>query len=340
MSRLRKFSRVVSIVFALSLVMASIPLVSVAQEATPSADCPVTTPEENAETAILYRNEVVQGKDGTVHELLSPDVVYHWSYDESSTGLDEFYDSYNILLSAFPDIVYDIEHVVADGDYVALYWTLNATHRGEWRGIAPTDREVSFNGANFFRFECGVIAEAWGEANHPGLLAQLGAPDIPAWLATPAAVASTLTVPEATPCAGDSTEANLELARRWSEEIWTGQQLELLDEILHPNAVHHGASFPDVQGPGEIADAIGRQLEAFPDLVITIEDAIASGDLVAVRWSATGTQEGEYLGLEPTGNAASMTGINIYRINCGQVVESWSEMNSLDILRELRDSVE
>jgi len=171
-----------------------------------------------------------------------------------------------------------------------------------------------------------------------GLLAQLGAPEIPAWLATPAAEPSGLMAPAATPCADDSTEANLELARRWSEEIWTGQDLEVLDEIVHPTAVHHGASFPDVQGPEAIAEAVGRQLDAFPDLMITIDEAIASGDLVAVRWTATGTQEGEYLGLEPTGNAASMTGINIYRFSCGQVIESWSEMNSLDILQELSAS--
>jgi predicted ester cyclase len=46
---------------------------------------------------------------------------------------------------------------------------------------------------------------------------------------------------------------------------------------------------------------------------------------------------GELLGLAPTGQVADMTGINIYRISCGQVVESWSEMNLIQIVQELRE---
>ncbi|MCD6034118.1 MAG: ester cyclase [Thermomicrobiales bacterium] len=148
-----------------------------------------------------------------------------------------------------------------------------------------------------------------------------------------------MTALAATPCADDTAEANIELARRWSEEVWTGQDLDVIGEILAPSAVHHGASFPDVQGPEAIAEAVSRQLETFPDIEISVEEAIASDGYVAVRWTGTGTQEGELLGLAPTGQVANMTGLNIYHISCGQVVESWSEMNLIQILQELREGI-
>jgi predicted ester cyclase len=153
-------------------------------------------------------------------------------------------------------------------------------------------------------------------------------------LASP--IPSSVGVAGATPCPDDSADANLEFARRWTEEVWSGQDLAVIDELLAANAVHHGAAFPDVQGPEAVAEAVDMQLAAFPDIALTVDAALASGDLVAVRWSGTGTHEGAWLGLEPTGKVANMTGINIYRISCGQVVESWSEMNALQMLQELR----
>ena len=270
---------------------------------------------------------------------MAADEVHHWGIAGTTEGFEAFAERWDLFNKAFPDLEFAVGPIVAEGDLAASQWTATGTQRGEWQGIAPTGQQVTWSGINLFRFECGLIAESWGEADHVGLRAQLGATDVPTWLATPAAAADmTMTAPAATPCADDSAEANIELARRWSEEVWTGRDLEVIAEILDPAAVHHGAAFPDVQGPEAIAEAVGRQLDTFPNMVITVEEAIASGDLVAVRWTGTGTQEGELLGLEPTGQVANMTGINIYRISCGKVVESWSEMNMLQILQELRES--
>jgi predicted ester cyclase len=54
-----------------------------------------------------------------------------------------------------------------------------------------------------------------------------------------------------------------------------------------------------------------------------------------VRWSASATHQGPMFGLPATGKTVQITGINIYRIDCGKIVESWSETNALDVLREL-----
>lgn len=62
---------------------------------------------------------------------------------------------------------------------------------------------------------------------------------------------------------------------------------------------------------------------------------------MAIWWSSagpTGTIEGEFLGHAPTGQETMISGINIYRINCGQVIESWSEFNGLHILRQVQEA--
>ena len=86
-----------------------------------------------------------------------------------------------------PDLEFTVDLVVAEDDLAATYWTATGTHRGDWLGIAPTDREVTWQGINIFRFACGLIVESWGEADHLGLLRQLGAVELPPAMATPAA---------------------------------------------------------------------------------------------------------------------------------------------------------
>jgi hypothetical protein len=62
---------------------------------------------------------------------------------------------------------------------------------------------------------------------------------------------------------------------------------------------------------------------AFPDLKLTLEDIFAEGEMVAFRWSARGTHLGDWLGIPPTANHVTATGITIFRIAGGKVVESW-----------------
>jgi hypothetical protein len=172
---------------ASSLLMIPGPVAGAAQEATPEAECPVTTAEENEELATMYWEEVWWGDQGEIAEIVAPDEVHHWGIGGDTTGFEEFSERWNLFFTAFPDLEFTVDLVVAEEDLVATHWTANGTHRGEWQGIAPTDREVTWQGINIFRFECGLIVESWGSADHLGLLRQLGAVELPAAMATPAA---------------------------------------------------------------------------------------------------------------------------------------------------------
>src|SRR5829696_1355010 len=191
MFRLFRFATLTLI--ASSLLMFAGPVASGAQEETPEAECPVTTPEENEELATMYWEEVWWGDQGKIAEIVAPDEVHHWGFGGDTTGFEEFSERWSLFFTAFSDLEFTVDLVVAEDDLAATHWTATGTQRGEWQGIAPTDREVTWQGNNIFRFECGQIVESWSEADHLGLLSQLGATDIPALLATPADSAQVVT---------------------------------------------------------------------------------------------------------------------------------------------------
>lgn len=317
-----------------TLLGSSLPGTSQAQEATPEAECVMTTPEENKAIVAAYWAEQVWGNQGKIAEIVAPDEIHHWGVFDATTGFEAWSQAMERFLTSFPDLRITVDLLAAQDDLVASAWTATGTQSGEWQGIAPTNEEVTWKGISILRIECGMIAESWAEANHLGLLAQIGSPDVPAFLADVAMAKSTPMAREAiaTPCADDSPEGNLALVERWTIEVWNGQDLDVIDEIASPDIVHHGGAFPDAHGVEAVKEGVTGQLAAFPDIDLAIDETITDGDLVVVRWSGTGTLEGEFVGHPPTGAEVPISGINIYHVSCGKVVESWSEINGLEIL--------
>ncbi len=74
---------------------------------------------------------------------------------------------------------------------------------------------------------------------------------------------------------------------------------------------------------------------AFPDIHFTIEDQIAEGDMVATRWTFTGTLKGKLKGIPPTGQHVSVTGVNIYRIVANKIVEFWVNSDDLGMFQQI-----
>lgn len=133
-----------------------------------------------------------------------------------------------------------------------------------------------------------------------------------------------------------SIEKNRELAKRFVERVWNKGDLDVLDEIVTPNFVHHD---PSVQEFGSGADGFKRfikvQRKAFPDMQISLEDQIVTEDAVVDRWTGRGTHEAEFMGLEPTGREVVASGITIHRIADGKIAESWNNYDTLGMLRQL-----
>ena len=130
--------------------------------------------------------------------------------------------------------------------------------------------------------------------------------------------------------------ANKALARRLVEEAFTAGHLEVVDELIARDYVGHDPSLPeDARGPAGVRELIAGYRAAFPDIRVTVEDQIAEGDRVVTRWAATGTHQGELLGMPATGKQGTVTGITIDRIADGKIVESWDNWDTLGLMQPL-----
>src|SRR5436190_11720133 len=119
-------------------------------------------------------------------------------------------------------------------------------------------------------------------------------------------------------------------------EAWERGDVDALDGLVAPDAVDHDAYNPfHEEGLEGVKKLIQMYKAAFPDTKFTIEEQVSEGDLVATRWSVTGTHQGELMGNAATGRSVSITGIAIDRIQDGKIVESWGNWDTLGMFQQL-----
>ena len=135
-----------------------------------------------------------------------------------------------------------------------------------------------------------------------------------------------------------AAQENKEKARRMMEEAFGGGKLEVVDEVLDPDFVCYDPN--SESGAVRGADTIKQEIEwfrnAIPDLTYTVEDQVAEGDKVVSRYTATGTHQGEFFGVAPSGARIEMSGIQIDRFDeNGRMVEEWPEYDMLGAMKQM-----
>jgi predicted ester cyclase len=129
-------------------------------------------------------------------------------------------------------------------------------------------------------------------------------------------------------------EQNKRLIRRFFGEGVNQDKQDVLDEIIALQYVNHNmpVTAPGPEGLGQI---LGMFKAGFPDLHVTVEAVIAENDLVMTRGYMTGTHAGPFMNVPPTGNAIKVGYIDIWRIENGQALENWVQMDMLGLLQQL-----
>ena len=127
---------------------------------------------------------------------------------------------------------------------------------------------------------------------------------------------------------------NKTLVRRWFEEVWNQGRVAGIDEMLANHAIVHGLG-PDLHGAAEFKQFHSAYRNAYPDVVIHVDDLVAEGDVVAVRWSASGTHRGDGLGFPATGRHVRFTGMVFIRVEAGKLVEGWNNFDQLGMFQQL-----
>ena len=128
-------------------------------------------------------------------------------------------------------------------------------------------------------------------------------------------------------------EAAMAVIRRWCDEGWTKGNVEVADELIHPNFKVHGAGGQVVEpGIEGLKGLIRAWRTGFPDAVQRVDDIFAVGDKVCVRLTWIGTHTGEFMGVPPSGKQVSVGTIGIDRVVDGKVVEGWGELDMLGLM--------
>ena len=133
--------------------------------------------EDNKQLVRRFYDEVWhKGNMDAADEVFAQDYVRHdLRATQAAPGPEGQKQIARAFRSAFPDLRFEVEILMSDGDYVAARWTARGTHTGRWGDVDATGRFVTLSGANFFRFERGRVAEIWNHRDDLGLQEQLGA---------------------------------------------------------------------------------------------------------------------------------------------------------------------
>jgi steroid delta-isomerase-like uncharacterized protein len=131
-----------------------------------------------------------------------------------------------------------------------------------------------------------------------------------------------------------SAEQNKALVRRY-QEAHNSNKLDLLDDIVAADIVSHWFT-PGVPQGLEGAKMVHKAIAAaFPDLDYHIEELVSEGDRVMARFTSSGTFKGELMGIPPNGKSFKITGISLFRIADGKIVEHWANQDDLGFYQQL-----
>lgn len=128
-----------------------------------------------------------------------------------------------------------------------------------------------------------------------------------------------------------SVEQNKALIRRWYDEIWNKQNLEVIDELAAPDFVSHRENVSREQ----VKEGIAGMFAAFTECSVRIEDMFAEGDKVCTRTVISSRHTGEYMDIPATGKEITIPGISVHRIVDGQITDDWASADMLDVMQQL-----
>ena len=133
-----------------------------------------------------------------------------------------------------------------------------------------------------------------------------------------------------------SIEQNKEVVRQMVEELFNRGNLSRADEFVAADFIENEELPPGIPSGREgLTQLLTAMHSAFPDFQATIKDIIAEGDKVALHQTFSGTHQGEFMGIPPTGKSVSYGVIDIIRLADGKFVEHWGQMDTMGMMQQL-----
>lgn len=276
------------------------------------------------ENTIRRWNEEVwsQGNFDLAYELIDDQFLVHGAGGQTvaqgPAGLIAFIE---VWRKAFPDGRMEVDLLVSEGDLVGIRNTWHGTHLGDFYGIKPSGKKISVSSIGIDRVRDGKIVEGWGELNMLRMMQDLGG----------------------LPPLGQSApaEGSRALVRRYLDEVWNQNKLEVVEELFAADYVIHSGGQDMPTSYEALEQGVAMAHETFPDIHMTLEKLVADGDKVTAYWTTRGTHLGEFRlpdmpqGIPPTGNAVEFTEAVTFRVTGGRLAEAWYAADRLTMLGQL-----
>lgn len=131
-----------------------------------------------------------------------------------------------------------------------------------------------------------------------------------------------------------SRDTNVKAQERFGEAVNTGN-FDIFDEVVAPNAVDHDPAPGQGRGPDGFRSFFSEMRSAFPDFTVEVDHMTATDDDVAIAYRISGTHNGEFQGVAPTGKRVEARGCQIGRFENGQLVERWGSSDELGLMSQL-----
>ena len=123
----------------------------------------------------FYKDVYVDWNLALVDDVVSPQFTSHDWPEGGPTGPQAFRGYYAAIRTAVPDARYEVDDLIAESDRVVVRWRLLGTHKGDFRGIAPTGRAITLKGIAIYRVAAGKLMERWVVSDLHGLLEEIEA---------------------------------------------------------------------------------------------------------------------------------------------------------------------
>lgn len=132
-----------------------------------------------------------------------------------------------------------------------------------------------------------------------------------------------------------STQENIKVIERYSQEVMNEGNLDAVEELLADDYVHHTPP-PGMPPTREgFKQFVIDAHNGLGDLTLTTDDILAQGDKVVQRWTNSGVHSGPFLGVPATGEPVEFSGMSIYTVKDGRIVEDWTLFDAVGLMQQI-----
>lgn len=304
--------------------------------------------KENKLIVCAFWSAIAANDEDELWELLAPDLQVHNPVGSQPQNRDLHIQALLQWNRAFSASRFEIEGQIGEGNTVVTRGIMRAIHSEDtFLGLPPTGTKIAVPGITIARVRDGRIVERHVCSDRVGMMRQLGVlPASPGGgQGTEAARPGRADAPIAQERRKSGQSEHKNNAAMASEQYKSvprcyfsacqSNDQSSLKEILSSNLLAHHPGLPGPLRRDELLQMIGTFEKVFSDQDYTIEEQVAEGDTVATRVTWRATHSGPFQGVPATGRQIAVGGIAISRIENGQIVERWLNMDQMGMLKQL-----